>query len=150
MLKDLQAAAQAVNITLHVAMTVGTDPEELDRAFAGMKGEGVGAVVGTPGASYFLNRRRISELGLRYRLPTIFELGDFAEAGCLMGYGPSVREMFRLAATYVDKILRGAKPADLPVEQPTKFELVINLKTAKVLGLAIPPSVLLRADQTIE
>ena len=89
-------------------------------------------------------------LPAKHRLPTIYENRAFSEAGGLMSYGPDLRDVFRRAATHVDKILKGAKPADLPVEQPTKFELVINLKTAKALGLAIPPSLLLRADQVIE
>ena len=95
-------------------------------------------------------RNRLAELALRTRVPTMFEEWRFVEAGGLIAYGPSYPEIFRSAARYVDKILKGAKPADLPIEQPTKFELVINLKTAKALGLTIPQSVLLRADQVIE
>jgi putative ABC transport system substrate-binding protein len=95
-------------------------------------------------------RNRIAELALRNRVPTMFEEWRFVEAGGLLAYGPSYPEIFRSAARYVDKILKGAKPADLPIEQPTKFELMINLKTARALGLTIPPSVLGRADQVIE
>jgi putative ABC transport system substrate-binding protein len=87
---------------------------------------------------------------VKHRLPTIFGLPTFAKTGGLMGYGPNRRELWRRAAIFVDKILKGAKPGDLPVEQPTKFELVINLKTAKALGLTIPPSLLLRADEVIQ
>ena len=94
--------------------------------------------------------RRLSDLAIKHRLPTVFSLKEFVIVGGLMSYGPDRTELFRRTATYVDKILRGAKPADLPVEQPTKFELVINLKTAKALGLTIPPSLLQRADQVIE
>ena len=150
MLKDLHAAAQTATINLHIAVTVGTDPVELDRAFETIKRDGAGAVVGLPGASYFQNRRRIAELAIKHRLPSIFELGDFADAGCLMGYGPSLREMFRQAATYVDRILKGAKPADLPVQQPTKFELVVNATTAETLGLSLPPSLLLQAGRVVQ
>ena len=91
-----------------------------------------------------------AEAALRHRLPSIGTYRPYAEAGFLMSYGPNISDMFRIAADYVDKILKGAKPADLPVQQPTKFELVINLKTAKALGLTIPPAILARADEIIE
>jgi len=96
------------------------------------------------------HRALIADSALKLRLPAIFETSDYVQAGGLMFYGPDLGELYRRAATYVEKILRGAKPADLPVEQPTKFELVINAKTAKAIGLVIPPSLLLRADQLIE
>ena len=96
------------------------------------------------------NLRRIVDLSAKHRLPSIFASREFVDAGGLMAYGPNFTDLYRRAATYVDKIFKGAKPADLPVEQPTMFELVINLKTAKALGLTIPQSVLLRADQVIE
>jgi putative ABC transport system substrate-binding protein len=96
------------------------------------------------------NRTRIITLALGARLPTIFNVRDYVQAGALMSYGPSYPALFRRAGEYVDKILRGAKPADIPVEQPTKFDLVINLTTARALGIVIPPSVLARADEVIE
>jgi putative ABC transport system substrate-binding protein len=99
---------------------------------------------------FFPQRAQVAELGLKSQLPTICGLSQYAHAGALMSYGVNLNEMFRQVALYIDKILKGAKPADLPVEQPTKFELVLNLKTAKALGLTIPPSLLLRADQVIE
>jgi len=95
-------------------------------------------------------RKEVAELAVKSRLPTVFRDREDVQVGGLMAYGPNIPDLFRRAATYVDKILKGAKPADLPVEQPTKFELVINFKTAKALGLTIPQSVLLRADQVIE
>jgi putative ABC transport system substrate-binding protein len=99
----------------------------------------------------FVNeRRRLVDLAAKNRLPAAYAQREFVDAGGLMAYGPNVADLFRRAATYVDKILKGAKPGDLPVEQPTKFDLVVNLKTAKALGLTIPPSLLLRADQVIE
>jgi putative ABC transport system substrate-binding protein len=101
-------------------------------------------------ATFFSERRRLVDLAAKNRLPAVYPQREFVDAGGLMAYGPNLADLFRRAATYVDKILKGAKPGDLPVEQPTKFELVINLKTAKALGLTIPPSLLLRADQVIE
>jgi ABC-type uncharacterized transport system substrate-binding protein len=95
-------------------------------------------------------RKRLVDLAAKTRLPAVYPLRDFVDAGGLMSYGPNGPDLFRRAAVYVDKILKGAKPADLPVEQPTKFELVINFKTAKTLGLTIPPSVLARADEIIQ
>jgi putative tryptophan/tyrosine transport system substrate-binding protein len=121
---------------------------DLDAALAGMAKERVAAVI-IP-ANLPLPIRRITDLTVRYRLPSISLLTQFAEAGGLMSYGASVSDIRRRTGSYVDKILRGAKPADLPVEQPTKFELVINLRTAKTLALTIPPSLLARADQVIE
>ena len=102
------------------------------------------------GAFFTVHRVRIAELALKSRLPTISGETGYAKAGGLMDYGPNIIDSWQRAALFVDQILKGAKPADLPVEQPTKFELVINLKTAKALGLTIPPSLLLRADQVIE
>ena len=95
-------------------------------------------------------RKEVAELAVKSRLPTVFRDREHVQVGGLMAYGPNIPDLFRRAATYVDKILKGAKPADLPVEQPTKFELVINLKTAKTLGLTIPQSVLIRADEIIQ
>ena len=99
---------------------------------------------------FIYERRRIAELAAKNRLPGTYTMSEFVDAGGLMSYSPNIADNFRRAAGYVDKILKGAKPADLPVEQPTKFELVINLRTAKAIGLTIPPSVLHRADRVIE
>jgi putative ABC transport system substrate-binding protein len=115
-----------------------------------MARERAGALLHFSDGMGLLNRARIVELAAKHRLPVMYGLREFVDAGGLMVYGPSMRDSFRRAATYVDKILKGAKPADLPVEQPTKFELVINLKTAKALGLTIPQALLQRADQVIE
>jgi putative ABC transport system substrate-binding protein len=137
----------------HIVLKVRDEargPEDLDRAFAGMLKEQAQAVVILPDPILFGQSTRIVALAAKHRLPAVGEARRFADAGGLMAYGPRIEENFRRAAFFVDKILKGAKPADLPIEQPTKFELVINLKTAKALGLTIPQSLLLRADQVIE
>ena len=126
------------------------NPQELEGAFGAMAHARVGAVLVEASAMMVAERMRIAKLAEKSRLPTIGWWRGMAEAGCLLSYSPSIAEQYRRAAYFVAKILRGAKPADLPVEQPTKFELVINLKTAEALGLTIPPSLLLRADQVID
>ena len=125
------------------------DPSEIDKAFAAITTERAGAVI-VLGDTILLNHRtRIFDHAARRRLPTVSGGSEYADAGSLLAYGPSLTDGNRRAATYVDKILKGTKPADLPIEQPTTFELVINLKTAKALGLAIPQTVLQRADRVI-
>jgi putative ABC transport system substrate-binding protein len=125
-------------------------PAEFDRAFSDMTTARAGALVVLPTPMFFTERGRLVDLAAKNRLPTVFPYREFVDVGGLMAYGPDLADLSRRAATYVDKILKGANPGDLPVEQPTKFDLVINLKTAKALGLTIPPSLLLRADQVIE
>ncbi len=125
-------------------------PGELDAAFASIGRERADAVVVSADPMLVSERRRIAELAGRIRVPTIYFDRGFVEAGGLLSYGTDLYTLYRSASTYVDKIIQGAKPADLPVQQPAKFELVINLRTAKALGLAIPPSILLRADRLIE
>ena len=125
-------------------------PDELARAFAAMVRERAGAVL-LPGDSLFFHHgTQIADLALKSRLPALFTPREFAEAGGLLAYGADLGDVYRRAAVYVDKILKGARPGDLPIEQPTKFELIINLRTARTLGLTIPPSLLQRADQVIE
>src|SRR5215469_9414680 len=109
-----------------------------------------GGLMVLTGSLLTTNRERLVELAAKRRVPAMYGLSEFVDVGGLMFYGASLSDMYRRAATYVDKILRGTKPADLPVEQPTKFELIINLKTAKQIGLTIPPNVLLRADKVIK
>ena len=125
-------------------------PADIDRAFSEMTRARAGAltVVSTP--MFGSERRRLVDLAAKNRLPAVYPSREYVDAGGLMAYGPNLADSFRRAATYVDKILKGAKPGDLPVEQPTKFELVINLKAAKALGLTIPPSLLGRADHVVE
>ncbi len=130
-------------------MRVGA-PGELDRAFSTLTTGRADALVVFPSATLFTERRRLVALTTKHRLPAMFNAREYAELGGLMAYGANVADLFRRSATYVDRILKGAKPGDLPIEQPTKFELVINLKTAKALGLTIPPSLLQRADQVID
>ena len=143
-----QDAARALDIRLQPLEA--RNSSEIDSAFAAITTERAGAGIVLADGVLVNNRTRIADHAVRRRLPTAVGLSEFAEAGGLLAYGPSLSDGFRRAAAYVDKILKGAKPADLPIEQSTKFELVINLKTAKALGLTIPPSLLQRADQVIE
>ncbi len=147
-LRAAEAAAPALGVRLQRVEVRA--PGEIDRAFAAMTRERVGALLVLLDAIFYDQRARIVDLAAKNRLPAVYGYSVFADAGGLMTYGANRFDLPRSAAAYVDKILKGAKPADLPVEQPTKFELVINLKTAKALGLTIPPSVLGRADQVIE
>jgi putative ABC transport system substrate-binding protein len=125
-------------------------PNEFDGAFAAMAKERVGALLVLSDVMFNSHRTRLADLAARSRLPAAYGVRESVEAGGLMSYGPSFVDFYRHSAAYVDKILKGARPADLPVEQPTKFELVINLKTARALGLTMPPSLLRQADQVIE
>jgi putative ABC transport system substrate-binding protein len=146
--KEAGAAAKALRLRLH--LVEARRPEEIDPGFSRMTREHPDALVVFPSPMLFAERRRIVALTARHRLPSMFNNRQAVELGGLIGYGANIPELQRQIAGYADKILRGARPADLPVEQPTKFELVINLKTAKALGLAIPQSVLARADHLIE
>jgi putative ABC transport system substrate-binding protein len=148
MLAEMEAAARASGVQLQHQQAQG--PNDLDRAFAAMSRERVDGLILLPSAMFSSERRRIADRAAKNRLPTVFFFREFVEAGGLVSYGPSFVELWRRAAMYVDKILKGAKPGDLPIQQPTKFELVINLKTAKALGLTIPQALLQRADQVIE
>jgi len=145
-----EAEAEASRLGLHLRLVAVHSPDELDRAFSAVASERVDAVIVFPSPMLFTYRKRIVELASNQRLPTITMNKEFAELGALLSYGASVTDLHRRSATYVDKILKGAKPADLPVEQPTKFELVINLKTAAALRLTIPQTILLQADELIE
>jgi ABC-type uncharacterized transport system substrate-binding protein len=127
-----------------------TQPADFENAFAAMAKDRVNGVVILPDAAWTAQRERIARLALQYRLASVVSNARTADAGYLLAYGPDVAEIYRKAATYVDRILKGAKPADLPVEEPTKFELTVNLKTAKALGLTIPQLLLQRADQVIQ
>jgi len=144
-----EVAAQSLGLGVQ-RLDLRSPSYDLPGAFAAAVKEHAGAVFVVTSSLIFRDRVQIAQLAIQNRLPTIFASREWTEAGGLMSYGANLAEMMRQAATYVDKILKGAKPADLPVEQPTKFELVINLKTAKALGLTIPPSLLLRADQVID
>ena len=146
-LLQAQEAARVLGMRIH-ALEVRT-PGDIEGAFVAMMKEHDGAVVALLDSLLVANRATIAELAARHRLPGIYGLTDYARAGGLMAYGPSVPDMHRRAAAYVDKILRGGKPSNLPVEQPTRFELIVNLSAAKALGLTIPASILTRADQLI-
>jgi len=145
---ERQRAALALRVNLH---SFPVEPlEELDEAFAAMTRERVGGVVVDAGHPMIADWARVAALAVKHRIPTIAEQPEFAKAGGLLSYGANIFDVARRMAHYVDRILKGAKPGDLPIEQPTKFELVINLKTAKALGLTIPPAVLARADEVIQ
>jgi putative ABC transport system substrate-binding protein len=148
MLKAADGAGRALGVRLQFVEVRG--PADIDRAFSDMTRARAGALTVLPSGMFNNERRRVVDLATKDRLPAVYSWREFVDAGGLMSYGVDLADLWRRAATYVDKILKGAKPADLPVEQPTKFEFVINLKTAKALGLTIPPSVLGRADQIIQ
>jgi putative ABC transport system substrate-binding protein len=148
MLKEADVAARALGVGLQFVEARG--PADLDRAFSDMTRARAGALTVLPSLMFLREHKRLVDLAAKHRLPAVYTVKEYVDAGGLMAYGSNVADLFRRAATYVDKILKGAKPGDLPVEQPTKFELIINLKTAKALGLTIPPSLLGRADQVIE
>jgi putative ABC transport system substrate-binding protein len=146
--ESLRSEAQAVNVEWQ-SVTLRDDPNGVAQAFAEI-GRGTNGLVLDSSSRLRLKADQICRLALQRRLPAVGAMRAFADAGCLMSYAENINEMYRSTAGLVDKILKGAKPADLPVEQPTKFELVINLKTAKALGLTIPQSILVRADQVIQ
>jgi putative ABC transport system substrate-binding protein len=148
MLKETQTAAGALKLELQIF--AARNPDELDKAFAAIDKARVGALLVLSDPIFILHRAQIVDLARMSRLPAMYGTREFAAAGGLMAYGPDYADLFRRAAFYVDKILRGARPADLPVEQPTKFELILNVKTAKTLGLAFPTPLLGRADEVIE
>ena len=146
--KQTQVIASPLGIKIQLVPVRGTD--EIEGAFAAMKKENAGALVIIQGSFTNFHRRQLVELAAKNRLPTMCEQATWTEDGCLLSYGNDPHYNWSRAAIFVDKILKGAKPADLPVEQPMKFELVINLKTAKQLGLTIPPNVLARGDRVIK
>jgi len=147
-LREYEAAGQSLGVRVRLVELRG--PDDLGRAFATMAGDRADALVVPGDTLLFIERRRVVELAREHRLPAMYSLREFAEAGGLMSYSARLTEQFRRAAAYVDKILRGATPATLPVESPTQYELVINLRTAKALGLVVPPPLLIRADEVIQ
>jgi len=147
-LMEGEVAGRALGVHFHSVEV--RQPADFDRAFSDMARARAEALTVFPSLMFFNERKQLAGRAAKNRLPAVYPSREFVDAGGLMSYGPNRADLFRRAATYVDKILKGAKPADLPVEQPTKFELVINVKAAKALGLTIPPSVLARADEVIE
>jgi len=146
--KDMQEAAHVVGLQILI-LNAGTQ-DEIDTAFAGLVQLGAGALMVGTGELFYTRAEQLAALAARYRMPAIYQLRLFAAAGGLMSYGASLTDAYHLAGIYTGRILKGAKPADLPVVRPTKFELVINLKTAIALGLTIPPGLLAIADEVIE
>jgi putative tryptophan/tyrosine transport system substrate-binding protein len=148
-LKELKPAAVALKVKLEEIETQ-RDAKGLESAFQTAKQKQVGAIMTTVATTFFAERKRIVEFAVKYRLPAIYPQKEFVDAGGLMSYGADFSDLFRKAAHYVDKILKGTKPADLPVQQPTKFEFVINLKAAKQIGLTLSPEFLSRANKVIK
>jgi putative ABC transport system substrate-binding protein len=146
--KYLEAAAQALRVQFHPLWV--RDPKDFEKAFSQLIRDGVQALAVLPDGMLLAHKELIIGQAARNRVPALYGVSEFAEAGGLMAYGADLPDMFRRGASFVDRILKGARPADLPLEQPTKFELVINLRAAKMLGLTIPPSVVARADKVIE
>jgi putative ABC transport system substrate-binding protein len=144
----LESAARKLGLTILFA-DVRT-PNDIEGAFSAMTRNRAGAFLILGGSMTWVSRQQIADLAVQHRLPGIHLFREYAEAGLLLAYGPSSADNYRRAATYIDKILKGARPADLPVQEPTQFELVINMKTAKALRLTIPQSLLLRADEVIQ
>ena len=147
-LRQIESAARSVGIQLQPLEV--RDPDGFESAFSSVTTKRAGAIIVLPSSLFNSHRHRLADLAARIRVPAVSVRREFVDAGGLMSYGPDFAEQSRRAATYVDRILKGSKPADLPVEQPTKLELVINLKTAKTMGLTLPPSLLFRADLVIE
>ena len=145
---ELETAARSLKMQVQIVDVRA--PGELAAAVAAAARERAGALLVTGGSMFFAHRIRLAELALKHRLPSVYLLREHVEAGGLLAYGADLRDSFRRAAGYVDRILRGAKPGELPIEQPSKFELTINLKTARALGLTVPPSVLARADRIVD
>jgi putative ABC transport system substrate-binding protein len=148
LVKNAESMAQKAALTL--LPIAARNPQEMEDAFGAVSERAVGAALVLPDTFFNFHRGRIAELAIGNRLPTIFAQREYVEAGGMMSYGESFREFFRRSASFVDKIIKGAKPADLPIELPTRFFLVINLKTAKLLGVTMPDSFVLRADEVIE
>jgi putative ABC transport system substrate-binding protein len=147
-MEEIRAAASSLKLTL-VELPSKLDPDALERTFKAASEKQVNAIIPTAGRLTLGARKPITELAIKYRLPAIYQEEEFVDVGGLMSYGPDFSDLYRRAAYFVDRILKGAKPADLPVEQPTKFEFIINLKAAQQIGLTIPPNVLARADRVI-
>ena len=145
-----ETADAAATLGLQVQLVEVKKPDDLNYAFSNLARDRAEAVFQLPSTMLFNERKRIVHLAAMYRLPSMFNAREFVQLGGLIGYGASIGDMNRRAATYVDRILKGAKPGELPVEQPTKFELYINLKTAKALNIEVPPTLLVRADEVIE
>jgi putative ABC transport system substrate-binding protein len=147
-LKEVEAAAAAFGVKLQYLDCLGS--EDIDIAFRAASKEQAGAILVLPGPIFNSHQTKIADLAVKNRLPATYNSPEYVEGGGLMSYGASIPDSYRRAATYVDKILKGAKPGDLPVEQPKKFEFIINIKAAKQIGLTIPPNVLVRADSVIK